>query len=466
MLPIDQQCQVAIPPTRSAEISTATKPAPPNRVPTSTDATNPAAMEHIPPLTTTQSLLTHLIKDANVVSYLENKTAITPVNVDRLETELFNYPFEPFVTHLLQGFRFGFRIGYDGPRQFRFSKNLKSATSLPDVIERNLLKEVSVGRTAGPFCSPPFTNFQIYPIGVVPKKHSNEWRTIFHLSHPKQSDNSVNANIPKEDYSLQYVRIDDAINMLTKLGKGAFMAKTDIRSAFRNVPVHPNDWELLGMQWNGFFYFDKVLPFGLRSAPHIFNQLSDAIEWIMSNNYSVDNILHILDDFFIAEAPPRRHCMTSLCKLLCLLADLNIPVAPRKTFPASTTLEFLGIRLDSDNMTASLPEDKYERLKVDLSSWLTKKFCTLKELQSLIGTLQFACRVVVPGRPFLQRIIALTRGVARFSHHIKLNTSFRKDIAMWQIFLDHWNGSNFFLESKTTQSPDIPLFTDASGSLG
>ena len=146
------------------------------------------------------------------------------------------------------------------------------------------------------------------------------------------------------------------------------MAKTDIRSAFRNVPVHPNDWELLGMQWNGFFYFDKVLPFGLRNALHIFNQLSDAIEWIMSNNYSVDNILHILDDFFIAEAPPRRHCMTSLCKLLCLLADLNIPVAPRKTFPASTTLEFLGIRLDSDNMTASLPEDKYERFKVDLSS--------------------------------------------------------------------------------------------------
>ena len=101
----DQQCQVAIPPTRSAGISTATKPAPPNRVPTSTDATNPAAMEHIPPLTTTQGLLTHQIKDDNVVSYLENKTATTPVNVVRLETELLNYPFESFVTHLLQGFR-------------------------------------------------------------------------------------------------------------------------------------------------------------------------------------------------------------------------------------------------------------------------------------------------------------------------------------------------------------------------
>lgn len=244
------------------------------------------------------------------------------------------------------------------------------------------------------------------------------------------------------------------------------MAKTDIRSAFRNVPVHPNDWELLGMQWNGFYYFDKVLPFGLRSAPHIFNQLSDAVEWVMLNNYGVGNILHFLDDFFIAEAPPRGHCMTSLCKLLCLFADLDIPVAPKKTFPASTTLEFLGVLLDSVNMTASLPEDKHERIKIALSSWLQKKFCTLRELQSLIGTLQFACRVVVPGRPFLQRIIALTRGIAQPFHHIKLSESFRKDVAMWQIFLDHWNGCNFFLDTKIAQSPDLHFFTDASGRLG
>lgn len=55
------------------------------------------------------------------------------------------------------------------------------------------------------------------------------------------------------------------------------MAKTDIVSAFRLFPVHPDDWELLGIHWNDQYYFDKVLPFGLRSAPFIFNQLADAI---------------------------------------------------------------------------------------------------------------------------------------------------------------------------------------------
>ena len=76
------------------------------------------------------------------------------------------------------------------------------------------------------------------------------------------------------------------------------MGKTDIESAFRLIPVRPNDWELLGMFWNGQYYFDKVLPFGLRSAPYILNQFSDAIEWILLNKYSISFVCHILDDFF------------------------------------------------------------------------------------------------------------------------------------------------------------------------
>ncbi len=101
------------------------------------------------------------------------------------------------------------------------------------------------------------------------------------------------------------------------------MAKTDICSAFRNVPVHPTDWELLGMHWKGLYFFDKVLPFGLRSAPFIFNQLSDALEWIAKTNY---DIKHILDDFFLIEPPLRSNCMTSLCKLLTLMTNLNVPI--------------------------------------------------------------------------------------------------------------------------------------------
>ena len=102
-------------------------------------------------------------------------------------------------------------------------------------------------------------------MGVVPKKHSCEWRTIYHLSYP-QGD-SINDHIPKDPYSLSYVRVDDAINIIQSLGRGAFMAKTDLKY-----------WSLLGIYWQSQYYVDMYLPFGLRSAPFLFNQLSDALE--------------------------------------------------------------------------------------------------------------------------------------------------------------------------------------------
>ena len=116
----------------------------------------------------------------------------------------------------------------------------------PDIISANLAKEVSLDRTAGPFDTPPFSNLQVSPIGLVPKKNSGKFRTIFHLSYPKSGSSTINYHISKEDFG-QYVTIDDAINGIQLNGPGCFLAKTDIESAFRSIPIHPNDYELLEM---------------------------------------------------------------------------------------------------------------------------------------------------------------------------------------------------------------------------
>jgi hypothetical protein len=74
-----------------------------------------------------------------------------------------------------------------------------------------------------------------------------------------------------------------------------------------------------------------------------------------------------------------------------------------------------------------------------------KKSATLQELQSLIGTLNFACKVIAPGRAFLKRIINLIRGVSKPHNHIRLTNGFREDVKMWQFFLKDWNGTSLFL---------------------
>ena len=316
---------------------------------------------------------------------------------------------------------------------------------------------------AGPFNSPPLPNLQFHPVGVVPKKHSSEWRTIYHLSYPE--GDSINDHIPKDPYTLQYVRVDDAIHILQSLGPGSFMAKTDLKSAFRLIPIHPDDWHLLGIHWQDQCYVDLYLPFGLRSAPFLFNQFSDALEWILKHNYGLQHVLHILDDFFIAEQSHMK-CLTGFSTLLRLFMSVGAPVVASKTLGPSQVLEFMGIELDTVRMEARLPEDKLQRTRDLLNSFTQRRSVRLVELQSLIRTLQFACKVVVPERTFLQRMINLTRGVPSRFHHIRLNKEFFKDLTMWKAFLAGWHGRSFFLDTTVTPSPDLELYTDAASSNG
>lgn len=75
------------------------------------------------------------------------------------------------------------------------------------------------------------------------------------------------------------------------------LAKFDVKSAYRNIPVHPEDRYLLGMKWQGNYFIDRVLPFGLRSAPFIFSSVADLLEWILRHNYGLNFLLHYLDNF-------------------------------------------------------------------------------------------------------------------------------------------------------------------------
>ena len=294
----------------------------------------------------------------------------SPIDIYRLELELANHPDKTFVSSLLSMLREGAHIGYSGPRAHRVSPNLISAAQHPDVVTSNLRKEVTLGRVMGPYPSPPLPNFQCHPVGVVPKKHSNEWRTIYYLSHLQGT--SINDYIPKDPFSLSYVRVDDAISILQSLGRGAFMAKTDLKSAFRLIPIHPNDWSLLGIFWQSQYYVDMFLPFGLCSAPFLFNQLSDGLEWILKNNYGLQHVIHILDDFFIAEQS-KLSCLSSFSTLLRVFMSLKAPVVASKTIGPSQVIEFMGIVRDSVRMEARLPQDKLTRINDLLSSFQKRR---------------------------------------------------------------------------------------------
>ncbi|CAC5365499.1 unnamed protein product [Mytilus coruscus] len=92
------------------------------------------------------------------------KSVVTPICSKTLKILLMGYPYQD-ANYLVSGFEEGFRLGYEGPREQRMSNNLQSAYQLPDVVDKKLSKEVSLGIIAGPFSEIPFKNLQVSPIG-------------------------------------------------------------------------------------------------------------------------------------------------------------------------------------------------------------------------------------------------------------------------------------------------------------
>ena len=243
------------------------------------------------------------------------------------------------------------------------------------------------------------------------------------------------------------------------------MAKVDLRAAFRMVPVSPADWDLLGMQWQGKYYVDTCLPFGLRSAPFLFNKFAEALNWILCQNYQVTAI-HYLDDFLIVGTPGSDQCVSSVQRTLAVCDRLGIPVALEKLEGPSTTITFLGIQLDSVAQVLSLPLDKVSDITTTVCNWLGHRTATKRELHSLIGKLSFATKVVPAGRLFLRQLIDLSTTVDRLHHHLHIGAEARADLEWWARFLPHWNGRAKFLEPQWSSPASLNLYTDASGSYG
>ena len=150
---------------------------------------------------------------------------------------------------------------------------------------------------------------------------------------------------------------------------------------------------------------------------------------------------------------------------LALSENLGIPIKASKTCQPSTKAVVHGV-LDTEQMELSLPEDKCQTILEKLSHFMNRKKCRLQELQSLIGHLNFACLIVVPGRAFLRRLIDLTKGVSRPHHFIKLNNEARADMRAWYQFISHFNGKCLFLQDRWVSSEKISFYTDAAATFG
>ena len=373
---------------------------------------------------------------------------------------LASHPDQNLIKFFIEGVTEGFRIGfnYQCTTLKPARKNMHSANLHPTVVTEYLKTELNQNRAASPFTPPAVTGGHISRFGVIPKHHqSDKWRLIVDLSHP--NGYSVEDGIPGTLCSLQYITIDAAVKTVSLLGPGTLMAKIDIKSTFRLLPVHPTDRHLLEMKWDNLIFIDTCLPFGLRSAPKLFNILADLLQCI-TQQHGICHIMHYFDDFLLLGPPGLNECQTNLNIIVKCCEALGVPLALEKLEGPSTSISFLGIVID----TVHMHQDKLQRIMDLITTWLSKISATKREILSLVGLLQHATKVVRCGGSFVSRMYATAAKVKHLDFYTRLNKDFCSDLFWWHTFMISWNGLSM-LRSGSEQ-PEFCIQTGASGSWG
>ena len=193
---------------------------------------------------------------------------------------------------------------------------------------------------------------------------------------------SVNDSIPKNLSSIKYIMINNTIQEILKLRKGTLLAKIDIQSAFRLLPVHLKDCHLLSMSWTDGIFIDTCLLFGLRSALKLFNVMTDLLAWILQQQ-GVTELVHYLDGFLTIGFLMSFRCQQNLDTINRVCTQLGASLAVEKVEGPTTSLSFLGITIDTMKLEACLPDDKFARI----CHLIHKRSATKRETLSLVGLL-------------------------------------------------------------------------------
>ena len=221
------------------------------------------------------------------------------VDIHCLVFFLVNHPHHKFCNFVLQGLSAGFHIDYQcngPPLCSRGGNHSSSQVGCQKVVSAYIQEEIEAGRMVNPVSGTVLDHIHCSQVGLVPKgQGSGRWRMIVDLSLPPRS--SVNDSILEDDCSVKYSSVDNAVQLITMLGRHTVFITIDLKSAYRFVPIHPADRHLLGIRWEGNVYVDQALPFGLRSAPIIFTAVADVIRFALMQG-GVPILIHYLDDFF------------------------------------------------------------------------------------------------------------------------------------------------------------------------
>lgn len=362
-------------------------------------------------------------------------------------------------THLCDFLEFGWPVGYAiDETPVSSARNHGSALSRPDVIDSYLTRECELGATCGPFSSNPLSNDLTTSPLQIAYSSKGKPRVVVDLSFPRGS--SVNSGIPADtylgvDFKLRLPGVDALLDIIRLKGRHCHLFKMDLSRAYRQLRVDPRDYHLLGFRHRNAFYFDIAPLFGLRSSAMMCQRSTTAITFMYRDlGFHCTNYI---DDFGGAEIPDKS--AEAFQTLGSLLEELGLDTSPEKASPPATSMVFLGVFVDTANMTVSVSPERVQELFDRCSSLLPVDNVSRTELQSLLGVMSYVTACVRPARVFMSTLLYTLR-VHKLSSVCPLSPDNKADLRWWCYFLPFYNGVTII---KTVPWRNDPMYlsTDA-----
>ena len=327
--------------------------------------------------------------------------------------------------------------------------------------------------------------YKISPVFTVPKPNTDDlvkkYRVVHHLSHPSKKIGSVNSIINRDWTKVCYTSFREVVTLAYALGPGAWLWAVDAQDAFYRVPVKSKYWSLLGLQWLGRIFFFVSLPMGLASACQIYNKFADAIEYIVVKNHrrlfthywrgnTIQLLRHYLDDFFGGHWS-RRKAKKQFQLVQQWMDKLGIPTKPSKCIKPARVQRWLGWLYNTLSQTVSVPKDKVDKYQARILRVLRSGKAHKKQLQRLIGALQWAAVAIFPGKAWIRRLeLVLHYNLGDdFPEGVDVELPYMviEDLKWWYWALDELNEAKFewLLMSSNTKF-DETVWTDAASEEG
>ena len=314
-------------------------------------------------------------------------------------------------TWLIECLKYGFPIQYIGGPINNNSTNHQSAINNTSHVQDYIQVESQYKAMSGPFTAPPFTPWcNISPLMTRDKSTPGKKRVIVDLSYP--SGSSVNDMINKNSFmgfklAHKLPTVQTAIYMAARHNFKVKIASIDIERAYRNFPVCPLDWPLLVIKHRGQFYVDQALPFGTRMSSLYMQRLATFILRHLATRGIVG--LFFLDDLLIIH-PEAEDPYLQFSEAMECFHRLGLPLSYKKLVDPTSSLVWLGIRIDISTRTISIPQEKLNKFIALIKSLMPATHISKVALMSLLGKVNHFSQVIKPARLFMARLLATLRG--------------------------------------------------------